>query len=76
MSQLTSGTFSHHVSVRPQWRQWERGLTTLSLVGQRLRHTFRKLPKQRPNSPAKIVPRMRIIDVLEYTTAASPQGRL
>jgi len=32
----------------------------LSPAGQRLRHTLRKLPKARPNRPAKIVPRMRI----------------
>ena len=66
-SQLTSGTFSHQVSVRLHWRQWERGLTTLSPAGQRLRHTFRKLPKASPSRPAKIVPRMRIIDEVEYT---------
>jgi hypothetical protein len=33
----------------------------LSPAGQRLRQTFRKLPKANPNRPAKIVPRMRII---------------
>jgi hypothetical protein len=38
----------------------------LSPRGQRLRQTFRKLPKARPNSPAKIVPRMRIIVEVEY----------
>src|SRR6476646_8840538 len=43
-TQLTRGMFSHHASVRPQLRQCEGGLTTLSPSGQRLRHTFRKLP--------------------------------
>jgi hypothetical protein len=33
----------------------------LSPAGQRLRQTFKKLPKARPSNPAKIVPRMRII---------------
>jgi len=66
-SQLTSGIFSHHASVRPHWRQWERGKTMLSPFGQRLRHTFRKLPKASPKSPAKIVPKTRIIDEVEYT---------
>jgi hypothetical protein len=41
----------------------------LSPAGQRLRQTFRKLPKARPSSPAKIVPRMRIIDEVEYIAA-------
>ena len=36
----------------------------LSPSGQRLRQTFRKLPKARPNSPAKTVPRMRIMPKL------------
>jgi len=47
--------FSHQVSVRPQLRQWERGLTMLSPSGQRLRQTLRKLPKARPASAAKAV---------------------
>jgi hypothetical protein len=43
----------------------------LSPVGQRLRHTFRKLPKASPRSPAKIVPRRRIIEEIEYTALVS-----
>jgi hypothetical protein len=38
----------------------------LSPVGQRHRHTFRKLPKASPKRPAKIVPKTRIIDEVEY----------
>jgi len=53
--------FSTRQALWPQWRQWERGLTTLSPWGQRLRQTFRKLPKARPSRPAKTVPRMRIM---------------
>ncbi len=75
-TQLTSGTFSHQASVRPHCLQCDRGSTTLSPAGQRLRHTFRKLPKASPSSPAKIVPNMRIIVEVEYTSAAPPQGRL
>jgi len=56
-SQLTSGTFSHHARVLPQLRQCERGLTMLSPAGQRVRHTFRKLPKASPMSAANTVPR-------------------
>src|SRR5271157_1150041 len=66
-SQLISGTFSHQASVRQQLRQWERGLTTLSPSGQRLRHTFRKLPKASPINAAKTVPRTRIMREVEYT---------
>jgi hypothetical protein len=45
----------------------------LSPAGQRLRHTFRKLPKARPSRPAKNVPRMRIIDEVEYIAATPPK---
>jgi hypothetical protein len=55
-SQLTSGTFSHHASVRLQLRQCERGLTTLSSSGQRLAQTFKKLLKSSPRNPANTVP--------------------
>jgi hypothetical protein len=43
----------------------------LSPSGQRLRHTFRKLPKASPRSPAKMVPTMRIIEEIEYTALIS-----
>jgi len=69
--QLTNGTFSHHARVRPQLMQCERGWTMLSPSGQRLRHTFRKLPKASPRSPAKRVPRTRIIEEIEYTALMS-----
>ena len=39
----------------------------LSPAGQRLRQTFRKLPKASPSSPAKTVPKMRIMREVEYT---------
>jgi hypothetical protein len=47
--------------MRPQLRQWERGVTTLSSSGQRVTHTFRKLPKASPTSAAKTVARMCIM---------------
>jgi hypothetical protein len=39
----------------------------LSPAGQRVRHTFKKLPKASPMSAAKTVPRTRIIRRIEYT---------
>ncbi len=39
----------------------------LSPSGQRLRHTFRKLPKASPRSPAKMVERTRAMEEIEYT---------
>ena len=73
-SQLTSGTFSHQASVRPQLRQCEGGLTMLSPTGQRVRHTFRKLPKASPSSAANTVPKMRIIRRIEYTVERTKIG--
>ncbi len=53
--------FSHQERVWAQLRQWERGATTLSPSGQRLRQTLRKLPKARPRRAANVVARMRIM---------------
>jgi hypothetical protein len=46
-------------------------------MGQRLTHTFRKLPNASPSNPAKIVAKMRIMRELEYkaSDAASLQCR-
>jgi hypothetical protein len=46
----------------------------LSPVGQRLRQTLRKLPKASPISPAKIVPKIRIIVEFEYIARRRPVG--
>src|SRR5258708_15645057 len=73
--QLTSGRFSHHANSLPQLRQCERGFTTLSPSGQRLRHTFRKLPKASPSSAARIVPKSLIIGEVEYTSVKT-QGEI
>jgi hypothetical protein len=43
----------------------------LSPVGQRLRHTFKKLPKANPTRPARMVPRARVIGEIEYTAPVS-----
>jgi hypothetical protein len=75
-SQLTTGTFSHQLSVRPQPRQCDRGLTMLSPAGQRLRHTFRKLPKASPRSPAKMVPKTRAMEEIEYTVFSLYDARI
>ena len=69
-SQLMSGRFSHQASVRPQLRQCERGWATLSPAGQRLTHTFRKLPKASPRRPAKTVPGMRMIQRMSIRLGA------
>jgi len=73
-SQLTTGTFSHQASVRAQLRQCERGLTTLSPSGHRLRQTFRKLPKASPRSPARTAPRMRIMKRSPGRSSIRPAG--
>jgi hypothetical protein len=46
--------FSHQARVRPQLRQRERPLATLSHAGHRVAQTLRKLPKASPKSPEKI----------------------
>jgi len=75
-SQLTTGTFSHHASARPQALQCDRGLTMLSPSGQRLRHTFRKLPKASPRSPAKMVQKTRAMEEIEYTVFSLYDARI
>jgi hypothetical protein len=57
MIQLSRGRFSHQASEWSQLRQWERGVMMLSASGKRVRKTLRKLPKARPSSAAKMVPR-------------------
>jgi hypothetical protein len=75
-SQLTTGTFSHHMRVRAQLLQCDRGLTMLSPAGQRLRHTFRKLPKASPRSPAKMVPKTSAMEEIEYTVFSLYDARI
>ena len=48
----------------------------LSPAGQRLRHTFRKLPKASPRSPAKMVPRTRTMEEIEYTVFCLYDARI
>src|SRR5579863_1549442 len=47
----------------------------LAPAGQRVRHTLRKLPKARPISPAKTVPRMGSMRGFEYTRLETQAGR-
>src|SRR5580700_2991648 len=52
-SQLTSGKFSNHASVRAQERQCDGGWLMDSPSGRRVMQTFKKLPNTRPSKLAR-----------------------
>ena len=70
-SQLTSGTFSHHASVRPQLRQCERGLDDALALGPAAQAHVQEAAEGQPEKPGEDGSEMRIIEEIEYTALMS-----
>ena len=73
-SQLTSGTFSHHASVRPQLRQCERGCTMLSRFWPAAHAHVQETAEGQPQKAGKNRSQNADHSEVEYTAVGRPSS--